>query len=89
MAFAELIAATHFSFLRGASPPSEMVGQANALEMAGIGIADRNTVAGVVQAFLSLKNAKEKRHEAGLPDYPFDLVVGTRLVFADTTPDIV
>lgn len=89
MAFAELIAATHFSFLRGASPPSEMVGQANALEMAGIGIADRNTVAGVVQAFLSLKNAKEKRHEAGLPDYPFDLVVGARLVFADGTPDIV
>ncbi len=89
MAFAELIAATHFSFLRGASPPSEMVAQANGLGLAGIGIADRNTVAGVVQAYLSLKKAKEKRHEAGLPDYPFDLVVGARLVFADGTSDIV
>jgi len=89
MAFAELIAATHFSFLRGASPPSDMVGHANELGMAGIGIADRNTVAGVVQAHLALKKAKEQRHEAGLPDYPFDLVVGARLVFVDGTPDIV
>ncbi|KQN80721.1 DNA polymerase [Sphingomonas sp. Leaf67] len=89
MPFAELIAATHFSFLRGASPPSDMVSQANALKMAGIGIADRNTVAGVVQAHLALKRAKDKRCEAGLPDYPFDLVVGARLVFADGTPDIV
>ncbi len=89
MPFAELIAATHFSFLRGASPPSDMVAQANELKMAGIGIADRNTVAGVVQAHLALKKAKDKRCEAGLPDYPFDLVVGARLVFADGTPDIV
>ncbi|WP_294320788.1 error-prone DNA polymerase [uncultured Sphingomonas sp.] len=89
MPFAELIAATHFSFLRGASPPCDMVAQANALGMAGIGIADRNTVAGVVQAFLALKKANEKLAEQGLPPNDFDLVVGTRLVFADGTPDIV
>ncbi|WCP73044.1 error-prone DNA polymerase [Sphingomonas hankookensis] len=89
MAFAELIAATHFSFLRGASPPCDMVGQANELKMAGIGIADRNTVAGVVQAFLSLKKANEGLVEQGLPPNDFDLVVGARLVFADGTPDIV
>lgn len=89
MAFAELIAATHFSFLRGASAPCDMVGQANELEMAGIGIADRNTVAGVVQAFLALKKANAGLVEQGLPPNDFDLVVGARLVFADRTPDIV
>ena len=89
MAFAELIAATHFSFLRGASPPCDMVGQANALGMAGIGIADRNTVAGAVQAHRALKKANEGLVEQGLPPNDFDLVVGARLVFADGTPDIV
>ncbi|MGN5374927.1 error-prone DNA polymerase [Sphingomonas hankookensis] len=89
MPFAELIAATYFSFLRGASAPADMVARANELEMAGIGIADRNTVAGVVQAYLALRKANEGRCEAGLPEYDFDLVVGARLVFADGTPDIV
>ena len=37
----ELIAATNYSFLRGASHPAEMVWQAHALGMAGIGIADQ------------------------------------------------
>src|SRR5687767_7946962 len=49
--FAELIAATNFSFLRGASHPQEMVGQAAALKLAAIGIADRNSLAGVVRAW--------------------------------------
>ena len=89
MAFAELIAATHFSFLCGASAPSDMVARANELGMAGIGIADRNTVAGVVQAYLALKKANEGLVERGLPPNDFDLVVGARLVFADGTPDIV
>ena len=48
-AFAELVAATNYSFLRGASHPADMVAQALALGMAGIGIADRNSVAGVVR----------------------------------------
>ena len=47
--FAELAAATHFSFLDGASSPADMVGTALALGHAGIGIADTNTVAGVVR----------------------------------------
>ena len=49
-AFAELVAATNFSFLRGASHAQEMVGQAAELGLAAIGIADRNTLAGVVRA---------------------------------------
>ena len=79
--FAELAVTTNFSFLRGASHPEELVAQAHALGLAGIGIADRNTLAGVVRAY-SL--AKER-----IPaEADFRVVVGTRLVFADGTPDI-
>lgn len=43
--FAELVCATNYSFLRGASHPADMVARALELGLAGIGIADRNTVA--------------------------------------------
>jgi len=77
--FAELGAATSYSFLRGASHPGEMVTRAIALGMAGIGIADRNSVAGVVRAYVALRDA----------DAPgFRLAAGARLVFSDGTPDI-
>ncbi|WP_426169885.1 error-prone DNA polymerase [Sandarakinorhabdus sp. DWP1-3-1] len=82
--FAELAAATNYSFLRGASAPSDMVAEAIALGHAGIGIADRNTVAGVVRAWAALRDAV-----ADHGPIPFKLVVGARLVFADGTPDIV
>ena len=84
--FAELVAATNYSFLRGASHPAEMVGRAIALGMTGIGIADRNSVAGVVRAWAFIKKLKAD------PEYAmsdFRLVTGARLVFADGTPDIV
>jgi len=70
-AFAELIAATNFSFLRGASHPHEMVGQAAELGLAAIGIADRNTLAGVVRAHQAAK------------EYGIRLLVGARLVTTD------
>ncbi|MGQ0660594.1 PHP domain-containing protein, partial [Sphingosinicella sp.] len=87
--FAELVTATNYSFLRGASPPGDMVARAVALGMTGIGIADRNSVAGVVRAWVALRNAQEKLAEAGLPPLDFRLIVGARLVFADGTPDII
>ncbi|MEZ2405971.1 error-prone DNA polymerase [Bosea sp. RCC_152_1] len=118
--FAEPVAATNFSFLRGASPGPNMVLTALLLGYAGIGIADRNTVAGVVRAWAALRQlredglpAPEKIREGGSPgeyvwienpdfsDLPikpeemkalaerFKLATGTRLVFADGTPDIV
>ncbi|WP_031295133.1 PHP domain-containing protein, partial [Sphingobium ummariense] len=62
--FAELVAATNFSFLRGASHASDMVAQAMALGLKGLGIADRNTVAGVVRAHVARKKASEKAREA-------------------------
>jgi error-prone DNA polymerase len=90
IAFAELAAATHFSFLRGASSPADMVTAAIALGHAGIGIADHNTVAGVVRAHVALREAVEERgtgEERG--PIRFKLAVGARLVFADDTPDII
>jgi error-prone DNA polymerase len=87
--FAELVAATNYSFLRGASHPAEMVAEAVALGMPGIGIADRNSVAGVVRALIGLRRLGEKADEEGVELPPFKLVVGARLVFADGTPDII
>ncbi|MEQ1519245.1 MAG: PHP domain-containing protein, partial [Usitatibacteraceae bacterium] len=85
MSYAELAAATNYSFLRGASAPAEMVFQAAALGMTGIGIADRNCVAGVVRAWSAVKRARTA------DEFPanFKLVTGARLVFVDGTPDII
>ncbi|MBS0476171.1 MAG: error-prone DNA polymerase, partial [Proteobacteria bacterium] len=66
----------------GASHPAEMVHAAHALGMAGIGIADRNTVAGVVRAHIAWR-------DLGGAASGLRLAVGARLVFADDTPDII
>ena len=70
-AYAELHCATNFSFLRGASHPGEMVMAAKALGHTAIGIADRNTLAGMVRAHSQAK-------QEGIR-----LVVGCRIVLAD------
>ncbi|KUL93192.1 DNA polymerase [Bosea sp. WAO] len=119
-AYAESVAATNFSFLRGASPGPNLFMTALLLGQTGLGIADRNTLAGVVRAWSALRDlreegalAPEKIREGGSPgeyiwvenpafaDLPFTLsqlqakaqafklVTGSRLVFADGTPDIV
>ena len=49
-AYAELVAASNFSFLRGASKPEELAVAADALGYKALAICDRNTVAGVVRA---------------------------------------
>ena len=49
MTYAELATATNFSFLTGASQPADMVEAALALGHNGLGIADQNSVAGVVR----------------------------------------
>src|SRR5580704_2868043 len=71
-AYAELAVTTNFSFLRGASHPGEMVARADELGLAAIGIADRNSFAGVVRAYGEWKKRKSTK-----------LVVGTRLVTID------
>jgi error-prone DNA polymerase len=74
--YAELALTTNFSFLRGASHPEELVERATELGLAGIGIADRNTLAGVVRAHVAAKETRLR------------LAIGARLVFADGTPDV-
>jgi error-prone DNA polymerase len=80
MNYAELAVNTNYSFLRGASHPGQFVEQAAQLGYAAIGIADRNSLAGVVRAYEEWgKQAAETRPK---------LLVGARLVFNDGTPDI-
>ncbi|KQW18495.1 DNA polymerase [Afipia sp. Root123D2] len=79
-AYAEIGITTNFSFLRGGSQPQEYVHQASTLRIPAIGIADRNTLAGVVRAYKELEN-----HEVTCKP---KLLIGSRLVFLDGTPDI-
>ncbi len=87
--FAELCASTNYSFLHGASSPADMVLQAMKLGMTGIGIADRNSVAGVVRAHAALRRAYEEAEEESLTLPDLKLIVGSRLVFADDTPEMI
>ncbi|MFC7477983.1 error-prone DNA polymerase [Dankookia sp. GCM10030260] len=54
-AFAELSARSNFSFLDGASHPEELVQTAKALGLAGLGICDLNSLAGVVRGHVAAK----------------------------------
>ena len=75
--YAELGCMSNFSFLEGASHPAQLVEQAASLGLAALGIADRNTLAGVVRAHKAAK-------DAGLR-----LLIGCRLEFLDGTELIV
>ncbi|MFB8340644.1 error-prone DNA polymerase [Brucella cytisi] len=77
----EMAAASNFSFLCGASHPQELVARAHELGLSGIGIADRNTLAGVVRAHAAWKDFRKKSD--------FRLFIGCRLSFTDGTPDMV
>jgi error-prone DNA polymerase len=70
-AYVELGARSNFSLLEGASHPAELVAEAQALGHAGIGLCDRNSLAGVVRGHVAAK-------ALGLP-----YVVGTRLQLED------
>ncbi|MBW7970621.1 error-prone DNA polymerase [Bradyrhizobium sp. BR 10289] len=79
-AYAEIGITTNFSFLRGGSDPRAYVHQASRLGIPVIGIADYNTLAGVVRAWKELDNDKVLHKPK--------LLIGARIVFIDGTPDI-
>ncbi|PDT87103.1 error-prone DNA polymerase [Bradyrhizobium sp. Y36] len=79
-AYAEIGITTNFSFLRGGSDPRAYVHQASRLGIPAIGIADHNTLAGVVRAWNELGNEKVLHKPK--------LLIGARIVFVDGTPDI-
>jgi error-prone DNA polymerase len=62
-AYAELATTSNFSFLRGASHPKDLVLTAILSGHRGMGLADRNSVAGVVRAWGALRRLRED----GLP----------------------
>ena len=78
MRYVEFACTSNFSFLRGASHPEELMAQAARLQLDGMGLCDRNSVAGVVRAHVA------KRESGSTLSYH----PGARLVFSDGTPDI-
>jgi len=78
--YAEIGITTNFSFLRGGSDPRDYVHQASELRLSAIGIADHNTMAGVVRAYKELDNPAVAHRPK--------LLIGSRLLFMDGTPDI-
>lgn len=74
--YIEFAVRSNFSFLEGASAPEELAVSAEKLGLSGFGLADRNTVAGVVRAW-------KQAQVTGFRYHP-----GARLVFSDGTPDI-
>ena len=81
MKYAELQVTTNYSFLRGGSHPGELVYQAIQLGHNAIGIADRNTLAGVVRAYSAVQEYYE---ETGIPKEDWiKLLVGARLETID------
>jgi len=79
--YAELQAASNFSFLRGASHPGELVTVAEALGLDAVGICDRNTLAGVVRAWAQARDLREGGAKVRA-------LTGCRLDFADGTPSL-
>ncbi len=74
--FYEIGLRSNFSFLDGASHAEELVERALLLGLSGLGLADRNTVAGVVRLHAAARlNGLEFRP-------------GARLVFDDGTPEL-
>lgn len=82
MPYAELVSTSNFSFLRGGSHPGELVHQAAARGLSGVGLTDRNSFAGVVRGHIAAR-------EVWVVDPAFRYLVGVRLVFSDKTPDII
>ncbi|MBR1158326.1 error-prone DNA polymerase [Bradyrhizobium elkanii] len=78
--YAEIGITSNFSFLRGGSDPRAYVHQASELGIPVIGLADHNTLAGVVRAWKELDSEKVA--------HPPKLLIGARIVFIDSTPDI-
>lgn len=83
MDYAELQTTTNFSFLRGGSHPEEMIAQAAALGYKAIAVTDRNTMAGVVRAYVAAKKHNIKL----IPACRLDIQDGPSLLAYPTNKD--
>jgi error-prone DNA polymerase len=86
--YAELVCASTYSFLRGASQPGDLIRRALELDYAGLGLCDRNSVAGVVRALSALESFYEDEALSARAK-EFKFVAGARLVFSDGAPDVI
>ncbi|MBH9552660.1 error-prone DNA polymerase [Inhella gelatinilytica] len=90
-AYAELQCRSHFSFLRGASAPEELVQRAQAQGYAALALTDECSLAGVVRAHVALKRlvaewrerAPERDPELELPH----LILGSQFAVHDDEAD--
>ena len=73
MAYAELHVTSNFSFLRGASHPEELFAQAAAYGIRALGIADHNSLAGIVRGWEAARTTGVR------------LIAGCRLALRDGT----
>ena len=78
--YVELQVTTHFSFLRGASSPEELFAAAALLGLPALGVADRNSVAGIVRAWDAAKTTGVR----SIPGCRLDLTDGTALLVYPT-----
>ncbi|WP_454887384.1 error-prone DNA polymerase [Sphingomonas oryzagri] len=78
--YVELQVTTHFSFLRGASSPEELLSAAAMLDLPAIGVADRNTLGGLVRAWDAARVAGVR----AIMGCRLDLVCGTSLLVYPT-----
>jgi len=76
MSYAELQVTSHFSFLRGASSCEELFAAAANIGIGALGIADRNSVAGMVRAWEAAKATGVRL----VPGCRLDLVSGESLL---------
>ena len=78
--YAELHCLSHFTFLRGASSPVELVARALELGYDALALTDECSVAGVVRAHAALEEARAGWREAGRDGEPaLRLIIGSEL----------
>ena len=82
--YAELVCASNFSFLTGASHPQELVARAAELGYSAVAITDECSMAGVVRALEETQRCAERGCPIPLiPGSSFRLENGSRLVLQD------
>ncbi|NDD90967.1 error-prone DNA polymerase [bacterium] len=77
--YAELTCRTHYSFLRGASHPHELVQQAAELGLSALAITDRNGVYGIPKAYRAWKELSEEKRSA------LRLIIGSELTLRSSS----
>ncbi|MBC2834542.1 error-prone DNA polymerase [Paragemmobacter straminiformis] len=78
MSFVELSALSNFTFLHGASHPEELMTRAAEMGMAGLAVADENSVAGIVRAHTQARELARLAAGNGMPA-PIRLIPAARL----------